>query len=113
MAKQLSDTIITGTYGNLVFYEMEGTGYVRRKSSLSRRQFKTKACFANSRNSAARFKMANRIAGEVYRSLPADIRQYNLFCVLKTAAIRLLKDGTPEQVVKTYLEALSNASAVA
>lgn len=107
MAKQISNNIITGNIDNLVFYRMEGKGYVRSKSSLTSKQFKTKACYANSRKSANRFKTANIIAGEVYRNLPEDKRQYALFCILKTNAIRLLKSGTTEQEVKTHLEKLS------
>ncbi len=42
MARQTSDIIITGTYDNLVFYRMEGKGYIRMKSSLTGKQFRTK-----------------------------------------------------------------------
>jgi hypothetical protein len=48
MAKQIGDTIFTGRMGNLVFYKMYEKGYVRMKSSITRKQFKTKACFAGS-----------------------------------------------------------------
>jgi hypothetical protein len=103
MAKQMNDTIFTGKAGNLVFYKMDDKGYVRRKSSLTGKQFKTQSRFINSRKSAERFGLGNRIAGEVYRSLPADERHYALFCRLKASAIQLLKEGKPTEAVKIYL----------
>jgi hypothetical protein len=104
MAKQTGDTIFTGRMGNLVFYKMYGKGYVRMKSSITRKQFKTKACFAGSRKSAERFALGNRLAGEIYRNLPANERSYKLFCELKSNAIQLLKEGKTTDAVKAYLK---------
>ena len=104
MAKQMGDTIFTGTVGNLVFYKMYGQGYVRMKSSITGKQFKTKACFARSRKSAERFALGNRLAGQVYRSLPVNKRNYTLFCKLKSIVIQLLKEGKPTEAVKIYLK---------
>lgn len=103
MARQISDTIITGSKDNLVFYKMEGKGYVRKKSSLTGKQFKTKACFAGSRNSSERFAKGNILASEVYSTIPAAKRDYSLFTKLKSEAIALLKTGLPENDVKTQL----------
>jgi hypothetical protein len=107
MGKQTSDKIVTGTIDDLVFYKMDGKGYVRTKSSLTGKQFKTQQRFANSRKSAARFKTANILASKVYRSMPADKRKYAFFCLLKTTAIRLLKTDAPAHEVKAHLEKLS------
>jgi hypothetical protein len=104
MAKQIGDTIFTGRMGNLVFYKMYEKGYVRMKSSITRKQFKTKACFAGSRKSAERFALGNRLAGEVYRSVPINERNYTLFCRLKSIAIQLLKEGETAHAVKAYLK---------
>jgi hypothetical protein len=112
MAKQTGNTIITRTIDDLVFYKMNGKGYVRMKSSLTGKQFRTQKRFANSRKSATRFKTANIMAGEVYRNMPADKRKYAFFCLLKTTAIRLLKIDTPEQEVKAHLEKLSSGSTI-
>ena len=103
MAKQLSDTIITGTFDNLVFYKMYGKGYVRSKSSLTGKQFKTQARFARSRISSERFATGNKIAGQVYRSLPASAKHYTQFTRLKSAAIALLKSGLAEPEVQSQL----------
>jgi hypothetical protein len=107
MGKQTGDTIVTDTIDDLVFYKMDGKGYVRTKSSLTGKQFKTQQRFANSRKSAERFKAANIMASKVYRNIPADKRKYAFFCLLKSTAIRLLKTDTPEQEVKAHLEKLS------
>jgi hypothetical protein len=96
MAKLAGHIKITGTKGNLTFYEMDGKYYVRMKSSLTGKQFRTKKCFAGSRQSAARFAKGNQIASITYRNLPKRMRIYDLFCVLKSAAIGLLKDGMTE-----------------
>lgn len=104
MAKQIGDTIFTGTVGNLVFYKMYDQGYVRTKGSITRKQFKTKACFAGSRRSAERFALGNRLAGEMYRRLPVNEKTYTLFCKLKSIAIQLLKEGKTADAVNTYLK---------
>jgi hypothetical protein len=105
MAKQVGDTIITKTIDNLVFYKMDDKGYVRRKSSLTRKQFKTSKRFANSRKSAERFAKGNRIASDVYKTIPASERSYSMFVQLKSSAIALLKAGTPDNEVKIKLTA--------
>ncbi len=106
MAKQVGNIKIIGTIDNLTFYEMDGEFYVRMKSSLTGKQFKTKKCFERSRRSAARFGTGNKIAGEVYRSLPDKKRVYALFCSLKSIAIALLKQGLDEADAKITLEEL-------
>ena len=85
---------------------MESKGYMRMKSSLTGKQFKTKACFANSRKSSERFAKGNKLASEVYNAIPAAEREYSLFTRLKSKAIALLKAGLPENDVKTQLEQL-------
>jgi hypothetical protein len=106
MARQAGDTIITKTTDDLVFYKMDGKGYVRRKSSLTGKRFKTSDRFANSRKSAERFAKGNKIASEVYNTIPATERKYPVFVQLKSSAIALLKAGTPGHEVKTKLTAL-------
>jgi hypothetical protein len=46
MAEQIPDTTITGNVGNFVLYKMDGADYVRRKSSLTRKQFTIQSRFA-------------------------------------------------------------------
>lgn len=103
MAKQISDTIISANIDNLVFYKMEGKGYVRRASSLTGKRFKTDKRFANSRKSADRFGKANAIASELYCKLSLPERKYAVFCALKIKAIALLKQGKSTEEVKLLL----------
>jgi hypothetical protein len=101
MALQVSDTIITGTFDNLVFYKMDGKGYVRMKSSLNRKQFKTQRRFANSRKSASCFGKGNILASDVHNIIPAPERKHSMFIQLRSAAIAFLKAGAPKNEVNT------------
>ena len=103
MAKQISDNIITGNIDNLVFYKMDGIGYVRRKSSLTGKQFKTQQRFANSRKSNERFAMGNKVASKIYHAIPEGERTYSLFTKLRSTAIALLKSDLPENDVGAQL----------
>lgn len=40
MARQIGDIIITGTIDDITFYEMDGKGYARHKSSLTGKRVK-------------------------------------------------------------------------
>jgi hypothetical protein len=108
MAKQAGHIRIRGTIGNLTYYQMGGEDYVRAKSSLTRKDFKTKKCFEGSRRSSTRFGAGNIIASEVYQSLPAIQKVYRLFPLLRTKAIALVKQGLARADVKTALLQLVN-----
>jgi len=108
MAKQAGHIRIRGTIGNLTYYQMGGEDYVRMKSSLTRKDFKTKKCFEGSRRSSTRFGAGNIIASEVYQSLPATQKVYSLFPSLRTKAIALVKQGLARADVKIALLQLVN-----
>ena len=108
MAKQAGHIRIRGTIGNLTYYQMGGEDYVRKKSSLTRKDFKTKKCFEGSRRSSTRFGAGNIIASEVYQSLPAKQKVYRLFPLLRTKAIALVKQGLARADVKIALQQLVN-----
>jgi len=63
MAKQVSHTIVSGAIDNLVFYAMEGRGYVAAKEALPRKILRQS--FMPSCQSAACFAAGNCIAGAV------------------------------------------------
>lgn len=92
---------------NLVFYTMDGKGHVRTKRSLIGKKWKTHAAFAGSRESAARFAVGNQIACTVYKGISPTNRNYQLFCIFKTTAIRLLKEGNTPREVKLKLQQLT------
>jgi hypothetical protein len=104
MARQTGDIKISGTIGDICFYQMEGEYYARSKSSLSGKRFWKDPAFEGSRGSAERFGMGNRLASQVYQRLPKDQRKKGLFGVLKSAAIALLKQGRAEAQVLWELQ---------
>ncbi len=108
MAKQAGHIRIRGTIGNLTYYQMGGEDYVRKKSSLTRKDVKTKKCFEGSRRSSTRFGAGNIIASEVYQSLPPKQKVYSLFPSLRSKAIALVKQGLARADVKIALQQLVN-----
>ncbi len=108
MAKQAGHIKITGTIGNVTYYKMGGKFYARMKSSLTRKDVKTKKCFEGSRRSSTRFGAGTKIASEVYQSLPAKQKVYSLFPSLVSKAIALVKQGLARADVKIALLQLVN-----
>ena len=108
MATQEGHIKITGTIDNVTYYEMGGEFYARMKSSLTRKDVKTKKCFEGSRRSSTRFGAGNIIASEVYQSLPPKQKVYSLFPSLRTKAIALVKQGLARADVKIALLQLVN-----
>lgn len=108
MARQIGDIKITGTLGDITFYQMNGKYYARMKSSLTAKKVKTHPHFALTRLYAKWLGEASKLASEVYRSLPVEERKYAVFCRLKTMAYKLVKEGVVRAevlgVLKRYLE---------
>ncbi len=93
---------------------MKGEYHARTKSSLTGKKFWRHPAFERSRRSCSRFALANKIASNIYRSLPAEQRHYSIFCQLKTASIYLLKQELPvhtieEKLRKSFLPAYAIA----
>lgn len=106
MAKQTGILLITGTIGNLTFYEMNGQHYARLKSSLRGKRVKTDPAFALTMLYADRLALCSRIASQLYRSLPKEKRQVVLYREMTGTAMKLLKAGIPEDVLATTLAAI-------
>jgi hypothetical protein len=104
MAKQTGDIIIVGTIDDITFYEMEGKGYARRKSSLTGKKVKKDPRFKRTMQSAHRFGRGNQLASKVYRSLPRQEQVYALFKELKSIAILAIKEGKSEGEVMKLLQ---------
>ncbi len=83
---------ITGTVGNLTFYESGGKYYVRLKSSLSGDRVRKDPAFKRTMANAAIFGQAARISAEVYRLLPEKKKKNGMHQVITARAIRLLRD---------------------
>lgn len=106
MAKQVGEYRFVGTTEDgLCFYKMEGEYYVRRKSCLTGKMFRTRKCFEGSRRSCVRLARGSQIAATVYADFE---KQTGMYKQLKSRAIALLKEGLPEEEVQhsLYLFAL-------
>jgi hypothetical protein len=104
MAKQVGDIILVGTIDDITFYEMEGKGYARRKSSLTGKKVKKDPQFTRTMESAQRFGRGNQLASKVYRSLSRQEQVYALFKELKRIAVRGLKEGMNEEEVLAMMQ---------
>lgn len=102
MAKQTGDIRITGTVEGLCFYRMEGGYYVRRKSTLTGRRFRTEAAFAGSRRSAGLLASASSLASQLYRQLPTDRKARKVFQTLTGEVRELLAKGLSAAQIITW-----------
>jgi hypothetical protein len=106
MAKQTGEYKITGTYDDVTYYLMEGQYYARKKSSLKGERVKRDKRFRRTMEWAQRMAVGSQLASKVYRTLPREEQVYALFCTLKSAAIRALKEGKGLEEVKGLLKVL-------
>jgi hypothetical protein len=106
MAKQIGDIILVGTIDDITFYQMDGQGYARKKSSLTGKRVKKDPRFKRTMESAHRLGKGSRLASKVYRSLPRTEQVYALFKELKRMAVLGIKQGKNEQEVLAMLQQL-------
>ena len=104
MAKQVGDIILVGTIDDITFYEMDGKGYARKKTSLTGKRVKKDPRFKRTMESANRFGKGNQLASKVYRSLPRPRQVYALFKELKRIAILGIKEDMSEAEVLVLLQ---------
>jgi hypothetical protein len=104
MARQAGPLFISGTLQDLTFYQLDGTFYVRQKSSLTRKRFRKDPAFARSRERAAQFSVASKLAKEVYYLLPKKKRKHGVIGKLTGQANRLLQEGASVEAVKRRLQ---------
>ena len=84
---------ISGSLYGLSFYQMDGKGYVRSKSSLTREQVLKNDCFAPSREWAGLLGAASTLASKLYCSCPPPLRNRNIYQQLTGRVMRLLQSG--------------------
>jgi hypothetical protein len=104
MAKQIGDIIIVGTIDDITFYEMDGKGYARKKSSLAGKKVKKDPRFKCTMQSAHRLGRGSQLASKLYRSLPRQEQVYALFKELKRIAVLGIKEGKGEADVQVLLQ---------
>lgn len=105
MAKQCGEHTITGCYGNLCFYAMEGNYYVRMKSSLTGKRVKNDPAFAGTMRYAKLLGMAAKIASVVYKQMDKTQKAKGVYRQLTGAAMRMLKQGEYAAAVQQKLAA--------
>jgi hypothetical protein len=107
MAKQAGEYRFIGTVDGLCFYKMEGSYYMRLKSSLTGKRFWKDKAFEGSRRSASRFGKGNQLASAVFQLVAEERRTNRLFPFLRTKAIALLKEERcAEEVVGLLIDYL-------
>ena len=103
MARQSGHIFITGTIHDVTYYKMYDTYYARMKSSLSRKKVLTSPNFARTRMHAGQLAEASRIASQLYRSIPKEKRNMQLFRAFVGKAKLLLAEGKDKEVVLEML----------
>lgn len=103
MARAAENVHFTGTIGNVCYYQWGDRTFARKKSSLTRKRVLKSKEFAATRKYAGDMGRASKMASEVYRSLPADIKGRWIFRAIAGDAATLLYKGKDEQEVKEML----------
>jgi hypothetical protein len=103
MAKQAGPIFIEGTLDDLTFYKMQGEYYVRMKSRLTRKRVLESPRFARTRMHAGQLADASRIASQLYRSIPKEKKDRQIFRAFVGKAKVLLAQGKDKKVVLDIL----------
>ncbi len=110
MAKRLTDNVITGSdkrLGLYFYYSPHfGLNIIRKTTSLTGIRVKTDKAFKGFRESSNRMKQASPIAASLYKLVPAEIKQYNVYRLLTGEAIKMLKAGLDTEVIIEALKRL-------
>jgi hypothetical protein len=113
MAKVYAPFPITGTFGDLTFYTMDGVNYVRTKSSLTRKRVLKSPPFRKTRFYAGLMAQASKIGSVIYQALPHDWRQAWMYRAFTGEALQILREGrTGEETTmlmwERYVEAINH-----
>jgi len=103
MAKQTGPIKITGTIGNICFYEMDGKFYARLKSSLTGKRVKKDPRFRLTMVYADLLVQASKLASCCYRSLPEEERAHPMYRALTGLAMKMLKAGMDPEEIAIHL----------
>jgi hypothetical protein len=104
MARQAGLIKITGTIGDITFYQLEEEYYLRKKTSLNRKRFLKDPAFAGSRIRSAQFGVASSLASRFYRSLPKEKKGHGIIGKLSGIANTLLQQGYTTDETLTLLQ---------
>jgi hypothetical protein len=115
--KRLTNNVITGSDKRLglYFYYSHHFGHniVRKTTSLTGQRVKNDNAFKGFRESINRMKQASPIAASLYRLIPAENKQYAIYRLLTSEALKMLKAGLDTSIIietlnRTFIEPLIN-----
>src|SRR4051812_23575722 len=115
--KRLTNNVITGSDKRLglYFYYSHHFGHniVRKRTSLTGQRVKTDKAFEGLRESSNRMKQASPIAASLYKLIPAETKQYSIYRLLTSEALKMIKQGLEVAIIiealnRTYIEPLIN-----
>jgi hypothetical protein len=103
MARVSKEITFTGTIGDVCFYRWGDRIFARKKSSLTKERVLKDKKFAGLRKHAGDMGRASKLASEIYRQLPADIKGRWIFRTIAGQAASLLYKGKTHEQVKEAL----------
>ncbi len=115
MAKRLTNNVITGSDKRLGLYfyysPFFGHNIIRKTTSLTGARVKTETAFKGFRESSNRMKQASPIAASLYRLISAECKQYSMYRLLTSEALKMIKKGLETEIIietltKIYIEPL-------
>ena len=115
--KRLTNNVITGSDKKLRLYFYYSHHFrlniVRKTTSLTGQRVKTDMAFKGFRESSNRMKQASPIAASLYKLIPAETKQYSIYRLLTSEALKMIKEGLDiviiiETLNRTYIEPLIN-----
>jgi hypothetical protein len=104
MARQAGNLKIIGTIDGITFYKMKGDYYARTKSSLDRKRILRDPRFERFRECSKVFGRASKLASQLYRLFPKEMRKHGVYGKLTGEFNLLFREGkTLEQAVEIMM----------
>jgi hypothetical protein len=104
MARQAGNLRIVGTIDGITFYKMKGEYYARTKSSLDRKRILRDPRFQRFRECSKVFGRASKLASQLYRLFPKEMRKHGVYGKLTGEFNLLFREGkTSEQAIEIML----------
>lgn len=103
MARVSKEITFTGTVDDITFYRWEDRIFVRKKSSLTRERVLKDKAFKGLRKHASHMARASKLASEIYKQLPGDIKGRFIFRAIAGDAASMFYQGKEEDDVRDIL----------
>ncbi|HYH16686.1 MAG TPA: hypothetical protein VD794_15755 [Flavisolibacter sp.] len=103
MAKQAGPFYFTGTIGDVIFYKMGESYYIRMKGDYNKKRMQKPGAYPLMHLKQNEFGQASKLASRVYRTLPRKERRKALYNALTREAVQLLRKGKRAEVIVEIL----------